>query len=775
MKALAIFLLSSLFFGHLNLLQMNQRELFLAKQQQYQEDTALYEETLAQYQELYALYQELPAEDPDRPSLKAALLKTKEGLKAFKPELKMDKANLEQLFLALKQEDIPKDKFWQLFQAYCVDMQKTCKKAKTNVRGAATWKTSSPQSDLSGIYNLFTYKKRKSIIKELEDELYASVQAADKKSPTAFLEELEAIFANYEKKAASKDGRSDHKQIETSLDFKNYVLSPNQLESILDQALAKDDFLTEEELEAKKEREIEEKKEADSTYREELARFNEVLRYCNSNILNKLHVIESSEETTALAKGVEYYISAKELIEFLGKGNTGHPLVRAELIKQLAAQLDSSKQYSIRELVVKIENSLELSTAFSTHLFLQEFYDFQKQEWVEGAPPAGKELYPPDWLSSCFDPRLRKSQPSREVAIIQLKEKIEAWFEKLQPSIKDPNISNYCLNKKRWKASLSYLFSASTATGLKIPLLEDYFLAKMDQIDPKEDHLYMKDFTTEVWDDFLGDKDFQRVDPFHNLLAEEIKQLADSAVVLLSPAKEWEKAIRASRCQGAKPLLLEPIDAVYNLAQMPITFSLQGEERLAHFDKVTIGFPLKYEYGIAPGVGNSLRQVAFLSFDESKSPVIVGGANIANMKIHSLTSDTVRRQRNGNSMDSYWVFSVRAEIDLFSILGIDTTALSTLDEDDIPFYLLEEIRKYFGSSVSIGPISFDIKNPEIKIDYLAKMEVKLSSYPKGIESLLLQNHLTGPTKFNPIPNYGLKVDDKHKASIFWEQLPKVKK
>ena len=166
-------------------------------------------------------------------------------------------ATLMASFSAAPQEDVPKDKFWQLFQAYCVDMQKACKKARTNIKGGATWKTSSPQSDLSRIYTLFIYKKKKSIIKELKYELYATVQAADKKSPIAFLEELEAIFANYEKRAASKDGRSDHKQIEISLNFKNYVLSPKQLESILDQAMAKDDFLTEEELE--KELEVREK------------------------------------------------------------------------------------------------------------------------------------------------------------------------------------------------------------------------------------------------------------------------------------------------------------------------------------------------------------------------------------------------------------------------------------------------------------------------------------------------------------------------------------
>ncbi|EJF52150.1 hypothetical protein SapgrDRAFT_0404 [Saprospira grandis DSM 2844] len=768
MKAFATILI--FFISLLNPSKMQSKKEIIAAKNSYQQEQALLNESYLQYKSLSELLAQLSPEDPEYQSFKAALTKAKKVLGPYKKQLAKEKTVLETIiasFLGAQQEDIPKEQYRKVLALFFVDLQQG---VSSRLGKKPALKTGVGLIKLRSDLVLFFNQVPGPLSKQLNKEVKAIPIDTNVED---FLAAFLAILEKYSQEDQIKANWFNTFSIKEENLLKK--ISYQQLESILDQALAKDDFLTEEELEEKKKREIEEKKEADSTYREELARFNEVLRYCNSNILNKLHVIESSEETTALAKGVEYYISAKELIEFLGKGNTGHPLVRAELIKQLAAQLDSSKQYSIRELVVKIENSLELSTAFSTHLFLQEFYDFQKQEWVQGAPPAGKELYPPDWLSSCFDPRLRKSQPSREVAIIQLKEKIEAWFEKLQPSIKDPNIRNYCLNKKRWKASLSYLFSASTATGLKMPLLEDYFLAKIDQIDPKEDHLHMKDFATEVWDDFLGDKDFQRLDPFHNLLAEEIKQLADSAVVLLSPAKEWEKAIRASRCQGPKPLLLEPIDAVYNLAQMPITFSLQGEKELTHFDKVTIGFPLKYEYGIAPGVGNSLRQVAFLSFDESKSPIIVGGANIANMKIHSLTSDAVRCQRNGNSMDSYWVFSVRAEINLFSILGIDTTALSTLDEDEIPFYLLEEIRKYFGSSVSIGPISFDINNPEIKIDYLAKMEVKLSSSPKGIESLLLQNHLRGPIKFNPIPNYGLKVDDEHKANLFWEQTPKVKK
>jgi len=249
MKAFATILI--FFISLLNPSKMQSKKEIIAAKNSYQQEQALLNESYLQYKSLSELLAQLSPEDPEYQSFKAAQTKAKKVLGLYKKQLTKEKTVLETIiasFVGAQQEDIPKDKFWKLFQAYCVDMQKACKKAKTNVRGAATWKTSSPQSDLSGIHNLFTYKKKKSIIKELEDELYATVQAADKKSPIAFLEEVEAIFANYEKKAASKDGRSDHKQIETSLDFKNYVLSPNQLESILDQALAKDDFLTEEEL-----------------------------------------------------------------------------------------------------------------------------------------------------------------------------------------------------------------------------------------------------------------------------------------------------------------------------------------------------------------------------------------------------------------------------------------------------------------------------------------------------------------------------------------------
>ncbi|EJF53797.1 hypothetical protein SapgrDRAFT_2113, partial [Saprospira grandis DSM 2844] len=234
-----------LFFGHLNLLQMKQRELFLAKQQQYQEDTALYEETLAQYQELCSLYQELPAEDPDRPSLKAALLKTKAGLKAFKPQLKMDKANLEQLFLALKEEDIPKTDFLVKFAQNAQKVALKARKLQGNIQ-KDQWEEILYLNDL---YISFSEGKKLKVCRLIAADIKALVEQADNKPPSIFLEELAQIFERYDAVEKIKKYRAKSRFIESTI--APYVLSPNQLESILDQALAKDDFLTEEELEEK--------------------------------------------------------------------------------------------------------------------------------------------------------------------------------------------------------------------------------------------------------------------------------------------------------------------------------------------------------------------------------------------------------------------------------------------------------------------------------------------------------------------------------------------
>ncbi|EJF54366.1 hypothetical protein SapgrDRAFT_2710 [Saprospira grandis DSM 2844] len=252
MKALAIFLFHSfLFISPFNAIKMDNHQLFLAKQQQYQEDTALYEETLAQYQELYSLYQELPAEDPDRPSLKAALLKTKAGLKAFKPQLKMEKANLEQLFLALKEEDIPKTDFLLEFAQNALELAGKARNLKNNVNNDQWAKTTA----LNHLYIKFKEGKKLKVCRLIAADIKALVEQADNKPPSIFLEELAQIFERYDAVEKIKKYRAKSRFIESSI--APYVLSPNQLEPILDQALAIDDFLTEEELE-EKEKELEE-------------------------------------------------------------------------------------------------------------------------------------------------------------------------------------------------------------------------------------------------------------------------------------------------------------------------------------------------------------------------------------------------------------------------------------------------------------------------------------------------------------------------------------
>ncbi|AFC25406.1 hypothetical protein [Saprospira grandis] len=252
MKALAIFLFHSfLFISPFNTIKMDNHQLFLKKQQQYQEDTALYEETLAQYQELYALYQELPAEDPDRPSLKAALLKTKEGLKAFKPQLKTDKANLKQLFLALKEEDIPKTDFLLQFAQNALDLADKAKSLKSNIQKDKWLRTNA----LNHLYICFSQGKKLKVCRLIAADIKALVEQADNKPPSMFLEELAQIFERYDAVEKIKKYRAKSRFIESSI--APYVLSPNQLEPILDQALAKDDFLTEEELK-EKEKELEE-------------------------------------------------------------------------------------------------------------------------------------------------------------------------------------------------------------------------------------------------------------------------------------------------------------------------------------------------------------------------------------------------------------------------------------------------------------------------------------------------------------------------------------
>ncbi|EJF53889.1 hypothetical protein SapgrDRAFT_2213, partial [Saprospira grandis DSM 2844] len=359
MKALAIFLLSSLFFGHLNLLQMKQRELFLAKQQQYQEDTALYEETLAQYQELYALYQELPAEDPDRPTIKLALLKTKEGLKAFKPQLKMEKANLEQLFLALKEEDIPKTDFLVKFAQNALDLADKAKSLKSNIQKDKWLRTNA----LNHLYISFSQGKKLKVCRLIAADIKALVEQADNKPPSIFLEELAQIFERYDTVEKIKKYRAKSRFIESSI--APYVLSPNQLEPILDQALAKDDFLTEEELKEKLAKEEQQAKEEEEYLAQVKLEFDSTLSLADF-IWQKAELLDS---LNSLAKASQSPM-AKALIEDLIAQLSGAQLglIQLNTIEDCFAQ-------SLAK--VKVDNSLRTAEKELGYAFT--FYQFQEE------------------------------------------------------------------------------------------------------------------------------------------------------------------------------------------------------------------------------------------------------------------------------------------------------------------------------------------------------------------------------------------------------------
>ncbi|AFC26022.1 hypothetical protein [Saprospira grandis] len=364
MKALAIFLFHSfLLISPFNTVKMDNHQLFLAKQQQYQEDTALYEETLAQYQELYALYQELPAEDPDRPSLKAALLKTKEGLKAFKPQLKMDKANLEQLFLALKEEDIPKTDFLLEFALNAEAVTLKARKLQANIQ-KDQWEE---KSYLKNLYAKFKEGKKLKVCRLIAADIKALVEQADNKPPSIFLEELAQIFERYDAVEKIKKYRAKSRFIESSI--APYVLSPNQLESILDQALAKDDFLTEEE---KKDRS--EKEEQQATEDKQQA----------EDFLSKINLkIDSSLWAT------DFVWQKAELLDSLNSlaKASQSPMAKA-LIEDLIAQLSACQPLLIQRMVfedcfaqslakVKVDKSLK--AAEKELGYTLPFYQFQEE------------------------------------------------------------------------------------------------------------------------------------------------------------------------------------------------------------------------------------------------------------------------------------------------------------------------------------------------------------------------------------------------------------
>ncbi|WBM73937.1 hypothetical protein [Saprospira grandis] len=426
MKALAIFLLSSLFFGQLNLLQMNQRELFLAKQQQYQEDTALYEETLAQYQELYALYQELPAEDPDRPSLKAALLKTKEGLKAFKPQLKTDKANLEQLFSVLKQEDIPKTDFLLEFALNARKVALKARKLQGNIQ-KDEWRET---LHLDELYIKFKEGKKLKVCRLIAADIKALVEQADNKPPSLFLEELAQIFERYDAVEKIKKYRAKSRFIESTI--APYVLSPNQLESILDQALAKNDFLTEEELIEQQEKDL-------LLLEEKLAG---VISYIKMKINNEYDLLPPAEEY------FKYKIKSTSCISNLMAARQGiHPKLHSYLFQNWAAAIQAEQEYDPQLLKKILVDNTKLPKDFAENWFKEDMAIAKINE---------QKLLANNWSTGCFVKEQLLLEMKDEEAKKWIRSACSAWISEFKTLLRQN--PQRCINKDQFLASLEHEF-----------------------------------------------------------------------------------------------------------------------------------------------------------------------------------------------------------------------------------------------------------------------------------------------------------------------------
>ncbi|EJF54402.1 hypothetical protein SapgrDRAFT_2747, partial [Saprospira grandis DSM 2844] len=371
MKALAIFLFHSfLFISPFNAIKMDNHQLFLVKQQQYQEDTALYEETLAQYLELHSLYQELPAEDPDRPSLKAALLKTKEGLKAFKPQLKMDKANLEQLFLALKEEEIPKEQYRKLL----ADFFKNASEVLKSRIGKSPKLESTPLSIFQAQLAQFFKQIPGPLSKQLNKEIKAI--PIDINNVEDFLAAFLAILEKYSQEDQIKANWFNTFSIKEENLLKK--ISYQQLESILDQALAIDDFLTEEELIEQQEKDL-------LLLEEKLAG---VISYIKMKINNEYDLLPAAEEY------FKYKIKSTSCISNLTAARQGiHPKLHSYLFQNWAAAIQAEQEYDPQLLKKILLDNTKLPKDFAENWFKEDMAIAKINE---------QELLANNWSTGCF-------------------------------------------------------------------------------------------------------------------------------------------------------------------------------------------------------------------------------------------------------------------------------------------------------------------------------------------------------------------------------------
>ncbi|EJF54129.1 hypothetical protein SapgrDRAFT_2470 [Saprospira grandis DSM 2844] len=380
--------------------------------------------TLAQYLELHSLYQELPAEDPDRPSLKAALLKTKAGLKAFKPQLKMEKANLEQLFLALKEEDIPKERYRQQLALFFADLQQGVSsrlgKKPALKTGVGLIKL---RSDLVLFFNQVPGPLSKQLHKEIK-VIPIDTNVED------FLAAFLAILEKYSQEDQIKANWFNTFSIKEENLLKK--ISYQQLESILDQALAKDDFLTEEEL-------IEQQKKDLLLLEEKLAG---VISYIKMKINNEYDLLPAAEEY------FKYKIKSTSCISNLTAARQGiHPKLHAYLFQNWAAAIQAEQEYDPQLLKKILLDNTKLPKDFAENWFKEDMAIAKINE---------QELLANNWSTGCFVKEQLLLEIKDEEAKKWIRSACSAWISEFKTLLRQN--PQRCINKDQFLASLEHEF-----------------------------------------------------------------------------------------------------------------------------------------------------------------------------------------------------------------------------------------------------------------------------------------------------------------------------
>ncbi|WBM75653.1 hypothetical protein [Saprospira grandis] len=244
MKALASILI--LFIGILNPSKMRSKKEIIAAKNSYQQEQALFNESYLQYKSLSELLAQLSPEDPEYQSFKAAQTKAKKVLGQYKKQLAKEKTALETIiasFLGAQQEDIPKEQYRKLL----ADFFKNASEVLKSRIGKSPKLESTPLSIFQAQLAQFFKQIPGPLSKQLNKEVKAIPIDTN-------VEDFLAAFLAILEKYSQEDQIKANWFNTFSIKEKNLLkkISYQQLESILDQALAKDDFLTKEELEEKK-------------------------------------------------------------------------------------------------------------------------------------------------------------------------------------------------------------------------------------------------------------------------------------------------------------------------------------------------------------------------------------------------------------------------------------------------------------------------------------------------------------------------------------------